>query len=61
MRSLLGFVLACVLLIVAGPVRAQRQLLEKSICLSGPVMWLGFGAPGMVLAVVRGRESVIEG
>jgi serine-type D-Ala-D-Ala carboxypeptidase/endopeptidase len=36
-------------------------LLKESISLSGPVMWIMSGSPGMVLVVVRGNDVVIEG
>ncbi len=57
MRSAL-FVLAFFLL--ALPARAD-SLLQEAIGLAGPAMWLESGAPGMVLAVVRGEDSIVAG
>ncbi len=61
MRSFLGLVLAGILLIVAPPARAADPLLDELVALTGPAMWLASGAPGMVLVVVRGPDSVVEG
>ena len=36
-------------------------MLKESISLTGPVMWIDSGSPGMVLVVVRGNDVVIEG
>lgn len=61
MRSLPGLALAALLLLAAIPARAAHPLLTESIALAGPAMWLASGAPGMVLVVVRGRNSIVEG
>jgi D-alanyl-D-alanine-carboxypeptidase/D-alanyl-D-alanine-endopeptidase len=39
----------------------QTAVLKESIGLTGPVMWLMSGSPGMVLVVVRGDDVLIEG
>ncbi len=65
MRSFLALVLALALAgwlaLAAIPARAADPLLAESITLTGPVLWLVSGAPGMVLVVVRGPDSVVEG
>lgn len=40
---------------------AQSSLLREAIGLDGTIMWANSGAPGMVLAVVRGRETLVQG
>lgn len=49
------------LVALAAPARADDPLLAESIALAGPAMWIESGAPGMVLVVVRGENSVIAG
>jgi D-alanyl-D-alanine-carboxypeptidase/D-alanyl-D-alanine-endopeptidase len=61
MRFIPGLVLAFCLGLAATPSRAADPLLSESVALTGPVLWLVSGAPGMVLVVVRGHDSVIEG
>ncbi len=62
MRSVAGFVLGGLLLIIGGTAaRAENALLAESIGLAGPALWLSSGAPGMVLVVVRGNDSIVEG
>lgn len=43
------------------PAASGTALLEESIGLTGPAMFLVSGAPGMVLVVVRDQDVVIEG
>jgi D-alanyl-D-alanine-carboxypeptidase/D-alanyl-D-alanine-endopeptidase len=45
----------------ANPARADDIVLKDAASLTGVVMWLSSGAPGLVLAVVRGEESVVLG
>ncbi len=59
-RRLARLVPVLALLLAALPARAGT-LLDESIGLAGPAMWLVSGAPGMVLVVVRGPDTVIEG
>jgi D-alanyl-D-alanine-carboxypeptidase/D-alanyl-D-alanine-endopeptidase len=49
----IGFLLA--------PAARADALLQEAIGLGGPAMWLESGAPGMVLAVVRGEDSIVAG
>ena len=46
---------------VAAPVRGDSPLLREAIGLNGDAMFIDSGAPGMVLVVVRGQDTVIEG
>jgi D-alanyl-D-alanine-carboxypeptidase/D-alanyl-D-alanine-endopeptidase len=48
-------------LAMPAPLRAQSPLLEEAIGLAGPAMFITSGAPGMLLVVVRGRDTVIQG
>jgi D-alanyl-D-alanine-carboxypeptidase/D-alanyl-D-alanine-endopeptidase len=45
----------------ANPARAADIVLKDAASMAGAVMWLNSGAPGLVLAVVRGEESVVLG
>ena len=53
--------LAILLLALAAMPAGAHSLLRESVGLAGPVMWLESGAPGMVLVVVHGNDTVIEG
>src|SRR5262249_55868957 len=41
--------------------RAGDIVLKDAASMSGAILWLSSGAPGLVLAVVRGDESVVLG
>ena len=41
--------------------RADTALLREATGLMGVAMWLDSGAPGMVLVVVRGRDTLVQG
>ena len=45
----------------AAPARADSRLLEEAVGLAGAAMWLTSGAPGLVLAVVRGPDALVRG
>src|SRR5260370_7659184 len=45
----------------ANPARAADIVLKDAASMSGAVTWLSSGAPGLVLAVLRGEESVVLG
>ena len=45
----------------ANPARADDIVLKDAASMAGAVMWLSSGAPGLVLAVVRGEESIVRG
>ena len=45
----------------ANPARAADIVLKDAASMAGAVMWLSSGAPGLVLAVVRGEESIVLG
>src|SRR5258707_11305682 len=45
----------------ANPARADDIVLKDAESMAGAVMWLSSGAPGLVLAVVRGEEAVVLG
>src|SRR5262249_56294241 len=42
----------------ANPARAADIVLKDAASMAGAVMWLSFGAPGLVLAGGRGEEAV---
>ncbi len=46
---------------LSAQTNSGTALLKESISLTGPVMWIDSGSPGMVLVVVRGNDVVIEG
>lgn len=54
---------ATIVLLLAGasPARADDIVLKDAASMSGGVMWLSSGAPGLVLAAVRGDDSVVLG
>jgi serine-type D-Ala-D-Ala carboxypeptidase/endopeptidase len=43
------------------PVRSAPALLQEAVALNGLVMFISSGAPGMVLVVVRGPDTVVQG
>ena len=45
----------------ANPARADDIVLKDAASMTGAVTWLSSGAPGLVLAVVRGDESIVLG
>src|SRR5262249_4101621 len=45
----------------ANPAQSADIVLKDAASMAGAVMWLSSGAPGLVLAVVRGDESVVLG
>lgn len=57
------FILAATVagLAVTGPARAFSPLLEQAVDLPGYAMWSDSGAPGLVIGVVRGDDSFVEG
>jgi D-alanyl-D-alanine-carboxypeptidase/D-alanyl-D-alanine-endopeptidase len=57
------FLLAATLLGLAAtaPARADNRLLEQAVDLPGFAMWADSGAPGLVIGVVRGDDSLVEG
>ncbi len=54
-------ILALLLVCAAATTRAEDIVLKDAASMTGTVMWLSSGAPGLVLAVVRGEESVVLG
>jgi serine-type D-Ala-D-Ala carboxypeptidase/endopeptidase len=46
---------------IGAPVSADTRLLQEAIGLAVPAMFLDCGAPAMVLVVVRGQDTVIQG
>jgi D-alanyl-D-alanine-carboxypeptidase/D-alanyl-D-alanine-endopeptidase len=60
-RKLCVGLLICVLAAMAAPVRAAGPLLQEAIGLMGPAIWLSSGAPGLVLGVVDGNETIVAG
>ena len=49
------------MLSLSAQTTSGSTLLRESISLTGPVMFIDSGAPGMALVVVRGNDVVIEG
>jgi D-alanyl-D-alanine-carboxypeptidase/D-alanyl-D-alanine-endopeptidase len=58
---LLALTFAMGLSVVCAQTTNQTAVLKEAISLTGPVMWISSGSPGMVLVVVRGNDVVIEG
>ena len=48
-------------LVAFAPARAADPVLEEATGLAGAFMFIDSGAPGMVLAVVRGDQSIVLG
>src|SRR5213080_4939986 len=53
--------LALVLAGAPASARAGDIVLKDAASMSGAVMWLSSGAPGLVLAAVRGEDTVVLG
>ena len=51
----------CLAAFLASPARADTALLREATGLMGLAMWLDSGAPGMVLVVVRGSDTLVQG
>ena len=45
----------------AKDARAEDLVLKEAASMKGAVLWLSSGAPGLVLAVVRGEEALVLG
>ncbi|MFL6831169.1 MAG: D-alanyl-D-alanine-carboxypeptidase/endopeptidase AmpH [Xanthobacteraceae bacterium] len=58
-----GLTTILAMLVAGAPAttRADDIVLKDAASMTGGVMWLSSGAPGLVLAVVRGEESVVLG
>ncbi len=62
LAALLGLGLSMTPLLSQTPaVRSGQALLNEAVALNGEVMFVNSGAPGMVLVVVRGPDTVIQG
>jgi D-alanyl-D-alanine-carboxypeptidase/D-alanyl-D-alanine-endopeptidase len=60
-RYSLTTILAMLLVFAPATTRADDIVLKDAASMTGTVMWLSAGAPGLVLAVVRGDESIVLG
>src|SRR5215831_1199682 len=60
-RYRLAAIFAMILANAPSPSRADDIVLKEAASMAGAVMWLNSGAPGLVLAVVRGDESIVLG
>jgi len=60
-RWLYASLLICALAAIAAPVHAAGPLLQEATGLTGPVMWLSSGAPGLVLGAVDGNDTIVVG
>jgi D-alanyl-D-alanine-carboxypeptidase/D-alanyl-D-alanine-endopeptidase len=60
---MLGLGVAINLLLIAAPRPAQATdlALRDAAAMTGTAMFLNSGAPGLVIAVVRGKDSFVEG
>jgi serine-type D-Ala-D-Ala carboxypeptidase/endopeptidase len=54
-------ILAMLLVFAPATTRADDIVLKDAASMTGTVMWLSSGAPGLVLAVVRGEDAVVLG
>jgi D-alanyl-D-alanine-carboxypeptidase/D-alanyl-D-alanine-endopeptidase len=59
--TVLAAILTVAIGIAAKDARAEDIVLKDAASMTGAVMWLSSGAPGLVLAVVRGDESLVLG
>lgn len=57
----LAAALALGIAVAAGPAPAEDRLLSEAVNFSGTIAWLGSGAPGFVIAAVRGGETAVAG
>ena len=57
---LAGLIL-CLAVSIGSAARADSALLRDATGLMGVAMWLDSSAPGMVLVVVRGQETLVQG
>jgi D-alanyl-D-alanine-carboxypeptidase/D-alanyl-D-alanine-endopeptidase len=60
-RNAIGSLLLATLLATPGQSEASSALLEEAVGLSGLVLFMESGAPGMVLAVVHGDDHLVVG
>jgi D-alanyl-D-alanine-carboxypeptidase/D-alanyl-D-alanine-endopeptidase len=58
LAAIVAALLACAPMRSAG---AEDLVLKDAASMTGSVLWLSSGAPGLVLAVVRGDESLVLG
>jgi serine-type D-Ala-D-Ala carboxypeptidase/endopeptidase len=56
--AMVAALLACA---TGSSARADDLILKEVASMTGLVLWLSSGAPGLVLAVVRGDESLVLG
>src|ERR1700704_5563128 len=65
MQQVKPIILAAILTVAIGiaakDARAEDIVLKDAASMTGAVTWLSSGAPGLVLAVVRGDESLVLG
>lgn len=60
-ESLVIYVVAGLLMAAPGAARAADLALRDAVAMTGTAMFLNAGAPGLIIAVVRGDESVVTG
>jgi serine-type D-Ala-D-Ala carboxypeptidase/endopeptidase len=60
LTCLLGM-LATLVVAPITAVKADDLVLKEAASMTGTVLWISSGAPGLVLAVVRGEESLVLG
>ena len=57
----LGVLVCAAWFAASTPARAQDTVLGEALGLTGTVMWLNSGAPGLVLAAISGPNSSVRG
>jgi serine-type D-Ala-D-Ala carboxypeptidase/endopeptidase len=58
LSAIIVVLLACA---PVGSAKAEDLVLKEAASMTGAVLWLSSGAPGLVLAAVRGDESLVIG
>ncbi|KWV52963.1 beta-lactam-binding protein [Bradyrhizobium macuxiense] len=60
-RVSIGTAMLAVAALCSGQAAAEDLALRDAVTMTGTAMFLNSGAPGLVLAVVRGDDSVVQG
>ena len=60
-RDVLGLLASAATLPWAKPARATQALLDEAVGFSGEILFLSIKTPALVLAVVKGGQTSIQG
>ncbi|MDH2384435.1 D-alanyl-D-alanine-carboxypeptidase/endopeptidase AmpH [Bradyrhizobium sp. CER78] len=60
-RVSIGIAMLAMVVLCSGQAAAEDLALRDAVTMTGTAMFLNSGAPGLVLAVVRGDDSIVQG